>query len=116
MGVTRSGAHVDDFTPHVLCPLETTDCYELVVERHRKTSTVITGDRGPSQWLGELSDSLLTQSRHGGCRRRRPPMSATSTPAIEVANSTPAIVPSCSLSIDRPGSTDPQASAADRTP
>ena len=149
VGVPVRGLILDDFTLQALCQIETADCYKLVVERHRKTSTVITGNRDPSQWLGELSNSLLTQSavdclvatschaaptaechvpkrgrqvrpataavlrpRHGGCRRRRPQISATSTPPSEVANSTLVIVLSCSLSIDRPGPTEPQASAA----
>lgn len=36
--------------------------YELVVERHRKTSTVITSNRDPSEWLAVMSDPLLAQS------------------------------------------------------
>jgi DNA replication protein DnaC len=40
----------------------TADFYELVVERHRKTSTVITSNRDPSEWLGVMSDPLLAQS------------------------------------------------------
>ena len=56
------GLILDDFTLLALCQIATADCYELVVDRHRKTSTVITGNRDPSGWLGELSNSLLTQS------------------------------------------------------
>lgn len=36
--------------------------YELVVERHRKTTTVITSNRQPSEWLTMMADPLLAQS------------------------------------------------------
>jgi DNA replication protein DnaC len=32
------------------------------VERHRASSTVVTSNREPIEWLGQLSDALLAQS------------------------------------------------------
>jgi DNA replication protein DnaC len=53
---------IDDFALHTLDGSATTDFYELIVERHRKTSTVITSNRDPSEWLGLMADQLLAQS------------------------------------------------------
>jgi len=53
---------IDDFALHTLDPAATSDFYELIVERHRKASTVITSNRDPSEWLGFMSDQLLAQS------------------------------------------------------
>ena len=41
---------------------ETADFYEIVVERHRKTSTVITSNRDAGEWLAHMADPLLAQS------------------------------------------------------
>ena len=41
---------------------QTNDFYELVVERHRKASTIITSNREPSEWMSMMSDALLAQS------------------------------------------------------
>ena len=38
---------IDDFALKAMDPIETADFYELVVERHRKTSTVITSQPRP---------------------------------------------------------------------
>ena len=53
---------VDDFALQSMDPVATADFYELVVERHRKTSTVITSNRDPAEWLAVMSDPLLAQS------------------------------------------------------
>jgi DNA replication protein DnaC len=53
---------LDDFALQAMDQIETADFYELVVERHRKTSTVITSNRDPSEWLAVMSDPLLAQS------------------------------------------------------
>ena len=42
--------------------IETNDFYEIVVERHRKASTIWVSNREPSEWLGMTSDTLLAQS------------------------------------------------------
>ncbi|MDP9436272.1 MAG: IS21-like element helper ATPase IstB [Actinomycetota bacterium] len=53
---------LDDFALQAMDQIETADFYELVVERHGKTSTVITSNRDPSEWLAVMSDPLLAQS------------------------------------------------------
>ncbi len=53
---------LDDFALRSLDATQTSDFYELVVERHRKASTVITSNREPAEWLTMMSDSLLAQS------------------------------------------------------
>lgn len=53
---------LDDFALRALDATETSDFYELVVERHRKTSTIITSNREPAEWLTMMSDALLAQS------------------------------------------------------
>jgi DNA replication protein DnaC len=63
----RRLAHVqllilDDFALQPLDATETTDFYELIVERHRKTATILTSNREPSEWLAMMADPLLAQS------------------------------------------------------
>jgi DNA replication protein DnaC len=53
---------LDDFALRALDATETSDFYELVVERHRKASTVVTSNREPAEWLTMMSDALLAQS------------------------------------------------------
>jgi DNA replication protein DnaC len=53
---------IDDLALQALDGTETADFYELVVERHQKSSTVVTSNRDPSEWLGLMSDPLLAQS------------------------------------------------------
>jgi DNA replication protein DnaC len=43
-------------------PLDTADIYELIVERHRVASTVVTSNREPIEWLAQMADPLLAQS------------------------------------------------------
>src|SRR4051794_37894746 len=42
---------LDDFALRTLDATETNDFYELVVERHRRASTIVTSNREPSEWL-----------------------------------------------------------------
>lgn len=53
---------LDDFALQPMDSLETTDFYELVVERHRKASTLITSNREPAEWLALMAEPLLAQS------------------------------------------------------
>src|SRR5579884_2663094 len=53
---------LDDFALQPLDPLDTADIYELIVERHRAASTVVTSNREPIEWLGQMADALLAQS------------------------------------------------------
>ena len=53
---------LDDFALQAMDPIQTADFYELVVERHQKTSTIVTSNRDPSEWIALMSDPLLAQS------------------------------------------------------
>ena len=53
---------LDDFALRPLAATETNDFYELIVERHRKASTIVTSNREPAEWLTMMSDALLAQS------------------------------------------------------
>jgi DNA replication protein DnaC len=53
---------VDDFALQALDATQTSDIYELVVERHRSAATVLTSNRDPSEWLAVMADPLLAQS------------------------------------------------------
>jgi len=53
---------LDDFALQGLDAVETADFYELVVERHRRASTVITSNRDPAEMLAMMADPLLAQS------------------------------------------------------
>jgi DNA replication protein DnaC len=53
---------IDDFALQALDATETADFYEIVVERHKAGTTLLTSNRDPSEWLGMLADPLLAQS------------------------------------------------------
>jgi DNA replication protein DnaC len=53
---------LDDFALQAMDALDTSDVYDLIVERHRVASTVVTSNREPIEWLGQMSDALLAQS------------------------------------------------------
>jgi DNA replication protein DnaC len=53
---------LDDLALHPLGLEQTSDFYELVVERHRHTSTIITSNREPPEMLTMMADPLLAQS------------------------------------------------------
>jgi hypothetical protein len=53
---------IDDFALQPVDSVDTADIYELIVERHRTASTVITSNREPVEWLGLMADPLLAQS------------------------------------------------------
>ncbi len=53
---------IDDFAIKKLDATETNDFYEIVVERHRRKSTIISSNREPAEWMAMTSDTLLAQS------------------------------------------------------
>lgn len=53
---------LDDFALQPMDALDTSDIYDLIVERHRSASTVVTSNREPIEWLGQMADALLAQS------------------------------------------------------
>ena len=88
---------LDDFALQSMDPTETSDFYELIVERHHKTSTIVTSNRDPSEWIAVMSDPLLAQSAvdrlvstsyelviEGESYRRRQRPQATALPARRV--------------------------------
>jgi DNA replication protein DnaC len=53
---------IDDLALQAMDPTETADFYQLCVERHRKTATIVTSNRTPDEWLSMMADPLLAQS------------------------------------------------------
>jgi DNA replication protein DnaC len=53
---------IDDFALQTHDAIQTTDFYEIAVERHLKSATIITSNRTPDEWLAALADPLLAQS------------------------------------------------------
>ena len=53
---------LDDLCLQKLDATDTSDLYEVVIERHHRASTVVTSDRDPSEWLAMMADPLLAQS------------------------------------------------------
>jgi DNA replication protein DnaC len=53
---------LDDLALHPLGTEQTSDFYELIVERHRQASTIITSNREPPEMLTMMADPLLAQS------------------------------------------------------
>ncbi len=53
---------IDDFVLEGLDGTETHDFYQVVVERHRRASTVVTSNREPQEWLAMMADPMLAQS------------------------------------------------------
>ena len=50
---------IDDLALHPLDTVQTNDFYQLIVERHRETSTIVTSNREPPEMM---ADPLLAQS------------------------------------------------------
>jgi len=53
---------IDDFGLDALDPTESRDTYEILIERHRAGSIVVTSNRGPDEWLATFADPLRAQS------------------------------------------------------
>jgi len=53
---------VDDFGLHRLTAQQSNDLYELVIERHRRSSFVFTSNRSVDEWLGLFDDPILGNS------------------------------------------------------
>ena len=53
---------LDDFALEALDATETHDFYQVVVERHRRASTILTSNREPQEWLAMMADPMLAQS------------------------------------------------------
>src|SRR5205823_6072330 len=53
---------VDDFGLHRLSAQQSQDLYELIIERHRRSSFVVTANRAVEEWLGLFDDPILGNS------------------------------------------------------
>jgi DNA replication protein DnaC len=53
---------IDDFALRRLDPQQSSDVYELIVERHRRSSTIVTSNRSVEEWIPLFDDPLLAQS------------------------------------------------------
>ena len=71
---------LDDFALKPLDPTQTNDFYELIVERHRRASTIVTSNREPAEWLTMMSDALLAQSAVDRLTSGAPPSSSKARP------------------------------------
>jgi DNA replication protein DnaC len=53
---------VDDFGLHRLTAQQSSDLYDLIIERHRRRSFIFTSNRGVDEWLGLFEDPILGNS------------------------------------------------------
>lgn len=53
---------VDDFCLDAMDAVESRDTYEVLVERHRAGSMIVTSNRGPDEWLGVFADPARAQA------------------------------------------------------
>jgi DNA replication protein DnaC len=53
---------LDDFALDAMEPAESRDVYEILIERARSGSIIVTSNRGPDEWLGTFADPVRAQS------------------------------------------------------
>lgn len=53
---------IDDFGLDAMDANESRDAYDILTERHRAGSMIITSNRGPDEWLATFADPLRAQS------------------------------------------------------
>jgi DNA replication protein DnaC len=53
---------IDDFCLDTMDPTESRDTYEILLERHRSGSIIVTSNRGPDEWLATFADPVRAQS------------------------------------------------------
>lgn len=53
---------VDDFGLDAMDGAESRDAYEILTERHRAGSMIVTSNRGPDEWLATFADPMRAQS------------------------------------------------------
>lgn len=53
---------IDDFGLRKLNHEKSSDIYELIIERHRRSSTIFTSNRSTDEWIPLFDDPLLAQS------------------------------------------------------
>ncbi len=53
---------LDDFALRRLDPQQSSDLYEIILERHRRASTIVTSNRTIDEWIPLFDDPVLAQS------------------------------------------------------
>jgi DNA replication protein DnaC len=53
---------IDDFGLKRLTAQQSSDLYEIIIERHKRSSTIITSNRAVDEWIPLFDDPLLAQS------------------------------------------------------
>jgi DNA replication protein DnaC len=53
---------IDDFGLDTMDATESRDAYEILTERHRAGSVIVTSNRGPDEWLATFADPIRAQS------------------------------------------------------
>lgn len=53
---------LDDFGLRRLDSEQSSDLYELIIERHKRSSTIVTSNRGVDEWIPLFDDPMLAQS------------------------------------------------------
>ncbi len=53
---------IDDFCLDAMDVIESRDLYEILIERHRAGSIIVTSNRGPDEWLATFADPVRAQS------------------------------------------------------
>jgi DNA replication protein DnaC len=53
---------LDDFGLDAMDAQESRDAYEILTERHRAGSVIVTSNRGPDEWLATFADPVRAQS------------------------------------------------------
>ena len=53
---------IDDFALRKLSSQATSDFYDLLIERHTRSSTILTSNRGVEEWMSVFDEPLLGQS------------------------------------------------------
>lgn len=53
---------IDDFGLRRLSAQQSSDFYEVVIERHRRSSTIVTSNRAIEEWIPLFDDPILAQS------------------------------------------------------
>jgi DNA replication protein DnaC len=53
---------IDDFGLRRLSPQQSSDFYEVIIERHRRSSTILTSNRAIEEWIPLFDDPILAQS------------------------------------------------------
>lgn len=52
----------DDFALHRLTQQQSEDLYALIIERHRRSSFIVTSNRDVAEWVGLFADPILANS------------------------------------------------------